>query len=45
VLLDGARLAERSMRENLVHTERLVTALPSHRALIRKIHQEGMQNV
>ena len=45
VLLDGTRLAERSMRENLVQTERLLTALPSHRSLIRKIHQEGMQSV
>jgi tryptophan halogenase len=44
-LVDGAALAQRTMRESLVQTERLLTRLPRHAALIRKIHREGLQSV
>lgn len=42
MLTDSAALAQRLMRECVVQTERLLTGLPTHRALIRKIHQEGL---
>lgn len=41
----AAPLAERSMRENKVQTERLRASLPRHRDLIRKIHEYGLQPV
>lgn len=37
--------AERAMRENLMQTERMRTALPRHRDLIRKIVEHGLQPV
>jgi len=40
-----ARAAERAMRENAVHTERMRAGLPRHRDLIRKIHEHGMQAI
>jgi tryptophan halogenase len=40
-----ARIAERAMRENAVHTERLRMGLPRHRDLIRKIVVHGLQPV
>ncbi len=44
-IADEARLAERTMRENRAHTERLRLGLPRHRDLIRKIHEHGLQPV
>jgi len=40
-----ARLAERAMRDNVTHTERLRSVLPRHRDLIRKIVEQGLQPV
>ena len=40
-----ARAAERAMRENATHTERLRAGLPRHRDLIRKIVEHGLQPV
>jgi tryptophan 7-halogenase len=44
-LRGDARSAERAMRENVVQTERLRTALPRHRDLIRKVVELGLQPV
>jgi tryptophan halogenase len=44
-LLADAGGAERAMRENALHTERLRAGLPRHRDLIRKIHEHGLQPV
>ncbi|MGK6320746.1 tryptophan halogenase family protein [Sphingomonas sp. DT-204] len=44
-LADEARIAERAMRENAVQTARLRDGLPRHRALIRKIVEQGLQPV
>ncbi|UIJ46656.1 tryptophan 7-halogenase [Sphingomonas cannabina] len=44
-LADEARIAERTMRENIIQTERLREGLPSHRTLIRKIVEHGLQPV
>lgn len=43
--LTDRALAQRMMRECLVQTERLLTGLPTHRALINRIHREGLQRV
>ena len=40
-----ARAAERAMRENAAHTDKLRAGLPRHRDLIRKIVEHGMQPV
>jgi tryptophan halogenase len=40
-----ARLAERAMRENDMHTERLRMGLPRHRDLLRKIAEHRLQPV
>jgi len=45
ILMGDARNAERAMRENVVQTDRLRTALPRHRDLIRKIVEQGLQPV
>jgi tryptophan halogenase len=45
MLVGEARNAERALRENVVQTERLRTALPRHRDLIRKIVERGLQPV
>lgn len=44
-IADERRAAERALRENKAHTERLRTALPRHRELIRKIVEHGLQPV
>ena len=44
-LAADARSAERAMRENQQHTERLLAGLPRHRELIRKIIDHGLQTV
>jgi tryptophan 7-halogenase len=44
-LADEARVAERALRENAVHTERLRSTLPRHRDLLRKIAEHGLQPV
>jgi tryptophan halogenase len=44
-LAGEARNAERALRENVLQTERLRTALPRHRDLIRKIMEQGLQPV
>ena len=44
-LTADASNAERAMRDNVMHTERLRTELPRHRDLIRKIHEHGLQAV
>jgi len=40
-----ARLAERALRENAVHTDRLRASLPRHRDLLNKIAEHGLQPV
>jgi tryptophan 7-halogenase len=40
-----AGAAERAMRENMLHTERLRAELPRHRELIRKVHEQGLRPV
>lgn len=42
---DDARVAERALRENAMHTERLRSTLPRHRDLLRKIAEHGLQPV
>jgi tryptophan halogenase len=42
---EDARIAERALRENAVHTERLRSALPRHRDLLQKIAEHGLQPV
>ena len=42
---DEKRTAERAMRENAAHTERLRQSLPRHRDLIRKIVEHGLQRI
>lgn len=37
--------AQRAMRENALHTERLRVGLPRHRDLIRKIHEYGLNPI
>ena len=44
-LADEVRRAERAMRENAQHTDRLRAGLPRHRDLIRKIVDHGLQPV
>jgi tryptophan halogenase len=44
-LMADAANAERAMRENAMHTERLRVGLPRHRDLIRKIQEQGLQPV
>lgn len=44
-LAGDARLAERAIRENAVHSERLRAMLPKHRELLRKIADHGLQPV
>ncbi|MBM0106638.1 tryptophan 7-halogenase [Steroidobacter sp. S1-65] len=41
----SANNAQRAMRENIAHTEKLRAGLPRHRDLIRKIVQHGLQPV
>lgn len=41
----SANNAQRAMRENIAHTERLRAGLPRHRDLIRQIAQHGLQPV
>jgi tryptophan halogenase len=40
-----ARTAERALRENAVHTDRLRASLPRHRELLQKIAKHGLQPV
>jgi tryptophan halogenase len=44
-LAGDAAVAARAMRENGIHTERLLAGLPRHRDLIRKIHEQGLQPI
>ena len=44
-LAADARIATRAMRDNAAHTERLRSALPRHRDLLRKIVDHGLQPV
>ena len=45
IVAGNAKMAERAMRENLSHTERLRAGLPRHRELIRKVVEVGLQSV
>lgn len=44
-LADEAALAQRALRENALQSERLLSSLPKHRDLIRKIVEHGLQPV
>ncbi|MBU3077552.1 tryptophan halogenase family protein [Sphingomonas quercus] len=44
-LAGDARQADRAVRENITHTERLRASLPRHRELINKIRTHGLQAV
>jgi tryptophan halogenase len=44
-LAGDAAVAARAMRENGIHTERLLAGLPRHRDLLRKIHEHGLQPI
>jgi tryptophan halogenase len=44
-LAGDATVAARAMRENGIHTQRLLAGLPRHRDLIRKIREQGLQPV
>ncbi|WP_174842528.1 tryptophan halogenase family protein [Steroidobacter cummioxidans] len=45
IVAGNGKTAERAMRENVAQTERLRTGLPRHRDLIRKIVEQGLQQV
>ena len=45
IVAGNANNADRAMRENIAHTEKLRAGLPRHRDLIRKIVQHGLQPV
>lgn len=44
-LADEAALAQRALRENALQSDRLLSSLPKHRDLIRKIVEHGLQPV
>jgi tryptophan halogenase len=44
-LTEESKTADRALRENAVQTERLRSALPRHRDLLRKIAEHGLQPV
>ena len=44
-LTEESKTAERALRENAMQTERLCSALPRHRDLLRKIAEHGLQPV
>jgi tryptophan halogenase len=45
MLAGETKTAERALRDNLVHTERLCARLPRHRELLRKVVEHGLQPV
>jgi tryptophan halogenase len=45
ILAGETKTAERALRENRVHTERLCSRLPRHRELLRKVVEHGLQPV
>lgn len=44
-LSGDSKTADRALRDNMVHTQRLRSALPRHRELLRKVVQHGLQPV